>query len=119
MYPVDDDERPYNKRFPISHVRQHPLSIARGTKRIEAFLNQDKYWVNAQNERVRIKDMDLDYLFSTMVHLIKRAPELYLYIELNRNELPLGFLGDSPEAIRTTPLFLRMKERYQKLMETA
>lgn len=108
----------------IRHVQVHPLNLDR-PKRIRAFLGQDKYWVNAQLEQVRIKDMDAEYLLATMIWLLKRAPEVYLVLDLdsilNAGTDPIEVanvsLATSPDNIQSTPLFLKLRERYLKLVK--
>lgn len=95
--------------------REHPFNSPR--KSVE-FLNQDKFWVNGQLERVRIKEMDSDYLMATMTLLLNRATAVFfqadLYMEMRHGPITRD---SSPyhERMMATPLFQRMLERYKKL----
>ena len=107
------------------HYQQHPLASPTSAS---VFLDQDKFWVNRDLERVKIKEMDQDYLMSTMIWLLKRAEELKFALELH-------FAGASPESqddsyiafmeldarkwIRNTKLFSRLQSRYTKLAATS
>jgi len=122
-----DDELPGYDPLPKAvwrgrHLRVHPLNLD-NPKKVHMFLSQDKFWVNAQLEEVKIKDMDVDYLFSTMVHLIKRSPELALVVHLEmelRGNNHLGISVAEPFSyVRNTPLFLKLEDRYLKLMTNA
>lgn len=106
------------------HLRTHPLNLD-NPKKIRIFLNQDKYWVNAGLEEVRIKEMDIEYLFSTMLHLLGRAPQvvLALYLHEMQDRIP-GVDGplvltDPYQHIANTPLFQKLQDRYLKLMANA
>lgn len=102
------------------HLRSHPLNLD-NPKKIRLFLQQDRFWVNANLEEVRVKNMDAEYLFSTMVWLMKRAPEVTLAVWLDlssRGEAPIDSIsvGEPYFYIRNTPLFRKLEERYLKLM---
>jgi predicted metal-dependent hydrolase len=102
------------------HLTTHPLS---SDKRIKEFLNQKKFWINAAMERVRVKDMDSQYLLATMMWLIERAPKVKFQYEMY-----LRSTGASPEDIahvadetgeywiKATVLFQSMQTRYLKLL---
>lgn len=97
---------------PAGHYRIHPLNLDT-PKRINEFLEQDKFWVNASLEKIRIKDMDSAYLLSTMLHLLGRATQIYLVLDLAAmvsEPCPNG-----QWMIQQTPLFKRLRERYEKL----
>jgi hypothetical protein len=100
------------------HLRQHPLNLD-NPRKVRLFLEQERFWVNAGLEEVRVKNMDVDYLFSTMIHLIKRSPELALTVYLDlaqRGDQPADLISNPYLFIRTTPLFRRLEERYLKLV---
>jgi hypothetical protein len=83
---------------------------------------QNKVWVNGNLERVRIKDMDLDYVVATMTWLLKRAPEVKFQLELyyRRKEAPEGlqfeFASLEPYGwMKGTALFTRLMARFDRL----
>lgn len=101
------------------HVTRHPLS---NPKKMREFLSQTRYWVDASLSKVRIKDMDSDYLFATMLFLIKRAAQVHfsfeMYYVLKGADMEKidELRGLSPEKfIRQTPLFSKMQSRYLQL----
>jgi hypothetical protein len=96
----------------VRHYRDHPLSLNYPT-RIKRYLEQDKFWVNAEREAIKIKDMDAEYLLASMIWLMKRSPELYLVMDLaatGGDDMPNGMW-----MIQQTPLFTKMRQRYLKL----
>jgi hypothetical protein len=100
------------------HLRSHPLNLD-NPKKIRLFLQQDRFWVNANLEEVRVKNMDAEYLFSTMVWLMKRAPEVTLAVVLDlvsHGEVTQFSPADPYQYIHSTPLFQKLEERYLKLM---
>ena len=102
------------------HFQSHPLSNPR---KIEGFVTQEKYWVNANFEQVRIKDMDLSYVVAAMTWLVKRAPEVKLALELyyRVHEAPEAHrewdLMHSEQWIKQTRLFQKFLSRFDKLSE--
>jgi hypothetical protein len=78
-------------------------------------------WVNANLEKIRIKDMDLDYVIATMNWLLQRSATVKFMLELRYRK------GGEIEALRTlesidpyawmkeTPLFRRLLERFDTL----
>lgn len=107
-------EDPIQKRRPIpaGHYRVHPLNLDT-PRRINEFLAQDKFWVNAGLEKIRIKDMDSDYLLSTMIWLLKRAPEVFLVMNMFEG-IDDGLCPHYQ--IQQTTLFMKLRERYTKLV---
>jgi hypothetical protein len=103
----------------VGHVNVHPLS---NPKKVREFLSQHRYWVNATRAQIRIRDMDSEYLFSTMLWLLKRAiavkftMEMYYAAKGADDEKLAELRGMSAEVfIRQTPLFNRMETRYLEL----
>lgn len=98
------------------HLSQHPLS---NPKKMREFLSQQRYWVDANLSKVRLADMDQDYLLATMLWLIDRAAKVKftyeMYYEIKKPEAEklqeLRQLS-SETFIRQTPLFEAMKARY-------
>lgn len=102
------------------HLLVHPLAEP---KRIANFLSQDKFWVNANLERIRIKDMDLDYTVATMNWLIDRAPKVKFSLELlyrqsEEAEIQQAFAAGDPYVwIKETVLFKKLLQRFDKLSQ--
>jgi len=101
------------------HFTKHPLS---NPKKMREFLSQTRYWVDAQFSKVRIRDMDSDYLLSTMIHLLNRSVAVRFiyetYYELkgaNTEKLEELRALTAEQFIRDTPLFRAMHHRYIKL----
>ena len=101
------------------HYTSHPLS---NPKRAASFLSQQKMWVNANLEKIRIKDMDLEYVVATMNWLLKRAPEVKFMLELyyRQNDAPADLRADFAALdpygfMKDTRLFVRLLERFDKL----
>lgn len=106
----------------VYHFASHPLS---DTSRAAHFLMQDKMWVNASLEKVRIKDMDLDYVVATMTWLLKRAPEVKFQLELyyRSHEAPVGLQAEFSQLepygwMKSTALFQRLMARFDRLSTT-
>ena len=101
------------------HVQQHPLAVP---KKVWPFLCQKKFWVNSNYEQVRIKDMDLDYIVSTMNWLMRRAPMVKFSLELYYRQNPeytnlvADMAGVNPYYwIQQTELFKRLLIQFDKL----
>lgn len=117
----DDDPVAEGLRHPTTrrrtvHIHQvHPLS---NPAKVRSFLHQEKYWVNAQLERIKVKDMDADHLASTMAFLLERANKVFFHEDLRAEvrEMPVDWLEDPRIRMMATPLFRKMKERYLKIM---
>lgn len=103
------------------HVTRHPLS---NPKKMREFLSQTRFWVDSSLTKIRIKEMDSDYLLATMIWLIKRAAETkftyemyYLVKGANADKLDELAALSSEQFIRQTPLFQKMWMRYIHLMK--
>lgn len=101
------------------HLTEHPLSVPR---RAWPFLCQEKFWINANLERIRIKDMDLEYVVATMNWLVKRAEEVKFMLELYYRQNPehAQLVADMADVdaskwIKVTPLFQKLLQRFDKL----
>lgn len=113
-----DDDYEFLRRDARRFSDLTPVHPVRDPKRVEDFLAQRRYWVNANMEQVKIKDMDESYLLNTMHWLISRIEHIALTYDLaclasGRNRsFPLDETW-----LRATPLFKRMEERYIKLLQ--
>lgn len=117
----DDDPVAQGLRRPktrtVHTYTAHPLSNPR---KVRDFLHQEKYWVDAQLERLRIKDMGADHLAATMAFLLERSVKVFFYEDLRGEVLqgiPGNWIEDPRIRMMATPLFRAMKTRYLKIMD--